>query len=75
MIILKSFGGFGLALSLVRVYAQSPRPELRIHVHLYIYSSVAGDALVRVEQETARIFKPLRVAIEWRNCPLTMAQR
>jgi len=67
----KAFSGFGLLVSLVGLGARSPETPLKIEVHLYDYARVTTEALVRAEQETARIYRRLGVEMEWSNCPLT----
>src|SRR5215467_10433705 len=67
----KTLGGVSLLVILVGMGAQSPEKMLKIEVHLYNYSRVTAEALARAEQETARIYGRLGVAMEWRSCPLT----
>jgi len=67
----KAAGVFGLLLSLVRLLASSPGPGLKIEVHIYDYSGVSADVVTRAEQETARIYGRVGVAVEWRNCART----
>jgi hypothetical protein len=67
----KAFRGFSLLMALGRLAAQTPETPLKIEVNLYNYSGVSAAALARAQQETARIYGRLGIAMEWRNCPLT----
>jgi len=70
-----AFGAFSLLFNLLLLDAQSPEVGLTIEVDIYNYSSISREALAGIEQETARIFRRLRVAMKWRYCPLSAEQR
>jgi hypothetical protein len=67
----RTFRGFSLLLGLVPLGAQSPETTLKIEVNLYNYSRVSAAELARAEQEAARIYGRLGIAMEWRTCPFT----
>jgi hypothetical protein len=69
-ITVRTFRGFSLLLSLVPLGAQSAENALKIEVHVYNYSSVSAATLAQAQQETARIYGRLGIAMEWRSCPL-----
>ncbi|HKW98222.1 MAG TPA: hypothetical protein VJN43_10850 [Bryobacteraceae bacterium] len=64
----RTFGSLGLLLSLVPLLAQKPETALKIEVSVYDYAGASEATLARAEQETARIYDRLGIAMEWRSC-------
>jgi len=71
----RGFEAFSIFFNLVLLHAQSLEGGLTIEVDIYNYSSIPGEALAGIEQETARIFGRLGVEMTWRDCPLSPEQR
>ena len=67
----KLIGSWLLTSMTATIQARSPETGLKIEVHIYNYAGVSAEKLARAEQETARIYQRVGVAMRWRNCPIS----
>jgi hypothetical protein len=64
----------GTALLTRPLLAGGPPSNLKLTVQVYNSASVAPGTLIAAEDEGARIFREMGIAVRWLNCPLTISE-